>query len=106
MKCNLGRSHQATFAQIVESTRPLAAEMAWRRAVLASRVRHAAVAAHNRVSARMASRIKHRAILPTRRLWPEQIHIAPDDRFEVETFRIGLRGFGSLHLPYQFIASE
>ena len=95
-----------TFAQILEETRDEAARTAWRRAEWASRVRHLAVAAHNRRAARAASHIKRAAIQHVRRLVPGRVDIMPDDRFGQETFRVALRGLGTrgLHLPLQLLA--
>ena len=108
MKTNPNRPahRRRTFAQMMEDTRDQAARMAWRRAEWASRLRHVAVAAHDRRAARAASRIKRQAILHVRKLVPSRIQMMPDDRFGQETFRIVLRGLGTrpLHLPFRMLA--
>jgi hypothetical protein len=99
----IAAERRRTFAQILEITRDEAARTAWRRAELASRVRHVAAAAHDCRAAQAAARIKQLAILHTRRLLPTRVEIMPDDRFDQETFRIVLRGSGALHLPHRLL---
>ena len=99
VQANSRSDRRLTFKDILNSTRVLAAQNAWSRAILASRLRHMVVATERRSSARILAAVKRRAIMCAIQIVPDMIQIAIDDDFHVGCYSIRWPGRGALHLP-------
>jgi len=93
------RNSNLTFNQILDVTKRPAAEAAWERARVASRLRHAAVKSGRHIAARKLAEIKLEAIKSAMRLAPETIIASIDDDYQVGLVSVRWPGRGSLHLP-------
>jgi hypothetical protein len=88
-----------TFREIVEEARPAAAEAAWTRATLTSRLRHLVAAAGRQHAARRLSKLKSDAIRLAMSLAPNRIRVAIDSDYQVGLVSVRCLGRGMLHLP-------
>lgn len=99
-----------TFRQCLDETTKEAAEAAWHRAKLASKLRHAAVAAGRQRSARRLADLKREAIRHVLRLQPTGVQVTLDDNYHVGLLSIRWPGHGKMHLPtdtdLSFVAKE
>jgi hypothetical protein len=87
------------FRQIVEASRVDAAEAAWERAKLASRLRHLESGVGRRRNANRLADSKLQAIRLAMSLAPEQISVTIDDNYQVGLLSVRWPGHGRLHLP-------
>lgn len=94
-----------TFCQILTDLRHDAAETAWQRAVLASRLRHVAANSGRRRAARRLGEIKQRAIERVIELLPRDIVVTVDDDRLVGLLSVRWNGHGRLHLPAAALAT-
>lgn len=88
-----------TFAEILESTRIFAAERAFRRAIVASRLRKTLARRGRR---RAAAVMADRKLVSVRRavqLAPELIRVTIDCEFQVGLLSVRFADVGRLHLP-------
>lgn len=99
------RTRGRTFRQMVSDLRRDAAEIAWQRAVLASRLRHVAARSGRRRAARRLGEIKHRAIERVVELLPPELIVTLDDDFLVGLLSVRWNGHGRLHLPAAALAA-
>lgn len=87
------------FRQIVEASRVDAAEAAWERAKLASRLRHLESGAGRRRNATRFADSKVQAIRLAISLVPEQVSVTIDNDHQIGLLSVRWPGHGRLHLP-------
>lgn len=87
------------FRQIEEESRYEAAELAWSRAEVASKLRHVAAARGNRRVASRLADVKRQAIRQVLRLQPNTVQVSIDDEYHVGLVSVSWPGHGKLHLP-------
>jgi hypothetical protein len=90
--------NQLNFRQICETSRNLAAESAWARAVLASGLRHLMLSQHRYAEASRFGEIKEAALKLVVSLVPDQVNVTIDDDYQVGLLSIRWIGHGQLHL--------
>jgi len=91
--------HRPTFRQILEDSRIDAAEAAWSRARVISRMRHHERRAQHRRSANRLAKLKASAVQLALSLAPERITVTIDDDYQVGLLSVRWPGHGKLHLP-------
>ena len=94
-----GNEWRRTFREIVDESRPQAAQQAWERAKTTSAIRHHLRDRRRNSAARHLGRIKHAAISRAIELAPEQVRVTLDTDFQVGLLSIRFNGRGRLHLP-------
>ena len=99
-------SRHPTFRDIVETTREIAAESAWQRAQLASRLRHTYVNRGLYRQARQLSVIKQEAIFRAWSILPHQIQITVDNDWRRGYISFQWPNHGGLHLPPSSAATQ
>jgi len=95
----MANKHKPTFRQIVEDSRIDAAETAWSRARVISRLRQQECKAQHRRSANRLAQLKADAVRLALSLAPEQITVTIDDDYQVGLLSVRWPGHGRLHLP-------
>jgi len=95
----MASKQKVTFRKITEDTRIDAAEAAWSRARLISRLRHQQRDAQNHRSARQLSKLKANAVRLALSLAPEQISVTIDNDYQIGLLSVRWPGHGKLHLP-------
>lgn len=88
-----------TFRQILETTRIDAAQAAWTRAKLVSRLRHGMADRGRGRTVRRLGQLKLDAIRHALSLVPERIKVTIDDDYQVGLISVRWPGHGNLHLP-------
>ncbi|MCG3130420.1 MAG: hypothetical protein FLDDKLPJ_01177 [Phycisphaerae bacterium] len=93
------RSRGRTLRQIVSDLRRDAADNAWRRATLASRLRHAAAQMGQSRSSRVLGEIKRAALERVAELVPDEVGMTIDSDRHIGLVSVRWNGHGRLHLP-------
>jgi len=93
------RQTRVTFRDTLENTRRPAAEAAWRRASVASSLRHLVAGKRDHVGSVLLEQVKLEALQLAAALLPEEIRVTIDDDFQVGLLSVRWQGHGRFHLP-------
>lgn len=92
-------SHPPTFREHLEALRVANAARAFTRGQVASSLRHCAMEATRKRSAKQLGRVKQAALQVAVAIAPDVVRVGIDDEFHVGLLSIAFPGRGRLHLP-------